>query len=206
MTFWREQRRRTRPIAQPTCRALVDEAGDTLRPRRARPALASAHPGRRGCRDRLAAAALGAVLAPPRRHRRRVAGRWVVASTGLAARRLRRADRAEPTHVAVESGRVWFSTSDTVWRLDPASDAGQGGGGRLRPPSRRPDGKSTSHATANRSRASCPLRRGHRLEGRRRLDSRVQPVRLARARLWAAGCPNGQQLGIEPNRITKGPL
>ena len=107
---------------QSTCRALVDEVrvafGLDGRPRSSRVLVAALL----AVAIAIAAAVLGAVLvvrddaSPPPRRAARSFG-----STGPPATcSPRRRPPSTPTHVAVESGQVWFATTDTIWRLDPA--------------------------------------------------------------------------------------
>ena len=120
------------------------------------------------------------------------------------------ADRAStPTHVAVESGQVWFATTDTIWRLDPAVGTPVkieavgyvhdlvGLGGKIYVAR---DGEKLLEGFV----VPYDARNGTRADGVSILAcSMAASPALG---LWAAGCPNVQQLRIEPNRITKGRL
>ena len=195
---------------QPTCRALVDEVRTALgldaRSRSSRLLVAALV----GLTLALAAAALGTLLvlrddtaaASPGGALVRIDGATgdVVSTTPTAA---------TPTQVAVESGQVWFATTDTVWRLDPEIGTPVkveavglvhdlvGLGGKVyvaRDGEKLLEGFVVPYDAHNGSRAdgvsilACSMTASPALG------------------LWAAGCPNVQQLRIEPNRIAKGHL
>ncbi len=195
---------------QPTCRALVDEVRTALgldaRSRTPRLLVAALA----GLTLALAAAALGTLLvlrddtaaASPGGAVVRIDGATgdVVSTTPTAA---------NPTHVAVESGQVWFATTDTVWRLDP--DIGT---------PVKVEAVGAVHDLVGLDGKVYVARDGEKLlEGfvvpyDANNGSRADGVSILACSmtaspalgLWAAGCPNVQQLRIEPNRITKGHL
>ena len=131
------------------------------------------------------------------------------ASTQGTARCPRGAIASEPTHVAVEGGQVWFSTLDTVWRLDPAVGTPV-----------KVEAVGYVHDLAALDGKVYVARDGEKLlegfvvpydavNGTRADGVSILACSLTASPalgLWAAGCPNVQQLGIEPNRITKGLL
>jgi len=195
---------------QATCQALVDEVRGALgldpRPRSPRVLIAAVAVGVIA----LAAAALGAALAlrddtaaaaPGGSIVGIDAGSGTVVSTAPIA--------SEPTHVAVESGQVWFSTLDTVWRLDPAVGTPV-----------KVEAVGYVHDLAALDGKVYVARDGEKLlegfvvpydavNGTRADGVSILACSLTASPalgLWAAGCPNVQQLEIEPNRITKGPL
>ncbi len=195
---------------QPTCRALVDEARDALgldaHSRSSRVLVAAVV----GVALALAAAALGTLLllrddtaaASPGGAVVRIDGSTgdVVSTTPTVA---------VPTHVAVESGQVWFATTDTVWRLDPSVGTPV-----------KVEAVGYVHDLVGLDGDVYVARDGEKLlEGfvvpyDARTGSRDNGVSILACSmtasptlgLWAAGCPNVQQLRIEPNRITKGHL
>jgi YVTN family beta-propeller protein len=194
---------------QDTCRTLVEEAREALgldaRPRSSRFILAALVAASLA----LAAVVAGALLlrddaaaAPPGGSLVRIDGRTgdVVSTTRTAL---------SPTHVAAESGQVWFATTDTLWRLDP--DVGTplkveatgyvhdlvGLRGKLYVAR---DGEKLLEGFV----VPYDARNGSRADGVSILAcSMTASPELG---LWAAGCPNVQQLRIEPNRVTKGRL
>ena len=112
---------------------------------------------------------------------------------------------AAPTHVAATSGQVWFATTDTVWRLDPAVG---------RPV--KVEAVGYVHDLAGLDRTIYVARDGQKLlegivvpydavDGARADGVSLLACSLSASEdlgLWAAGCPNVQRLRIEPNRIT----
>jgi YVTN family beta-propeller protein len=195
---------------QPTCGALVDEVrvafGLDERPRSPRVLVAVAL----AVAIAIATAALGAVLvlrddpqaASPGGSLARIDGSTgdVLSTTPTAL---------TPTHIAVESGQVWFATTDTIWRLDPAVGAPVkieavgyvhdlvGLGGKMYV-SR--DGEKLLEGFV----VPYDARTGTRADGVSILAcSMTASPALG---LWVAGCPNVLQLKIEPNRLRKGPL
>ena len=195
---------------QPTCGALVDEAREALGldagPRSSRVLVAAVL----AVAIAIAAAILGAVLvvrddaaaASPGGSLARIDGSTgdVLSTTPTAL---------TPTHVAVESGQVWFATTDTIWRLDPAVGTPVkieavgyvhdlvGLGGKMYV-SR--DGEKLLEGFV----VPYDARNGTRADGVSILAcSMTASPALG---LWVAGCPNVQELRIEPNRLTKGRL
>jgi len=195
---------------QPTCRALVAEARGALgldAPRRSTVGLAAAV---LGVVLALVAAALGGFLL--------LRGDPAAASPGGAVVRIDGATgdvvsttptAATPTHVAVESGQVWFSTTDTVWRLDPAIGTPV-----------KVEAVGTVHDLVGLDGQVYVAREGEKLlegfvvpydalHGTRADGVSILACSMTASPtlgLWVAGCPNVQQLRIEPNRITKGRL
>jgi hypothetical protein len=196
---------------QPTCQALVDEVRGALgldprRPRSARVLIAAVAVGVIA----LAAAALGAALALRDDTAAAAPGGAIVGIDAGSGTVVSEAPIAsEPTHVAVESGQVWFSTLDTVWRLDPAVGTPV-----------KVEAVGYVHDLAALDGKVYVARDGEKLlegfvvpydavNGTRADGVSILACSLTASPalgLWAAGCPNVQQLEIEPNRITKGPL
>ena len=194
---------------QATCGGLVDEVRSALgldpRPRSSRLLVAAVAVGVVA----LVAAAIGAALALRDDTAVAAPGGTVVAIDTASGAVVSEAPTAtEPTHVAVEGGQVWFSTLDTVWRLDP--DVGT---------PVKVEAVGYVHDLAGLDGKMYVARDGKEL-----LEGFVVPydaVNGVRANgvsilacsltaspslgLWAAGCPNVNRLRIEPNRITKAP-
>jgi streptogramin lyase len=112
-----------------------------------------------------------------------------------------------PTHVAVESGQVWFSTNDTLWRLDPTVGApikveavGEihdlaGLDGRMYVAH---DGETLLEGIV----APYDALSGARKDGVSLLACSL--TTSEELGLWAAGCPNVQHLLVGHTGITKG--
>jgi hypothetical protein len=112
---------------------------------------------------------------------------------------------AAPTHVAVESGQVWFATTDTVWRLDPTVGTPV-----------KVEAVGEVHDLAGLDGTMYVARDGEKLlegivapydavNGSRRDGVSILACSLSTSKglgLWAAGCPNVQHLRVEPARIT----
>lgn len=110
-----------------------------------------------------------------------------------------------PTHVAVESGQVWFATTDTVWRLDPTVGTPV-----------KVEAVGEVHDLAGLDGTMYVARDGERLlegivapydavSGSRRDGVSILACSLSTSEdlgLWAAGCPNVQHLRVEPAGIT----
>ncbi len=195
---------------QPTCGALVEEARAALgldaRPRSSRVLVLAVV----AVLVALAAAAVGAVLlvrddaatAAPEGSIIRIDGTSgdVLSTTPTVS---------TPTQVTVESGQVWFATTDTLWRLDPERGAPVkveavgyvhdlvGLDGKVYVAR---DGEKLLEGFV----VPYDARNGSRGDGVSILACSVTASRALG--LWAAGCPNVQELRIEPNRITKGRL
>jgi DNA-binding beta-propeller fold protein YncE/predicted Ser/Thr protein kinase len=192
---------------QPTCGALVEEAREALgldaRPRSSRVLVLAAV----AVVVALGVAAVGAVLV--------VRDDAAVASPGGSVVRIDGATGnvlsttptvSAPTHVAVESGQVWFATTDTVWRLDPGVGTPVkveavgyvhdlvGLDGRVYVAR---DGEKLLEGLV----VPYDARSGSRTDGVSILACSLTASRTLG--LWAAGCPNVQHIRIEPNRITK---
>ena len=195
---------------QPTCAALVGEARKALgldaRPRTSRVLLAAAA----AAVVALIAAAVGAVLVLREDTASASPGGAMVRIDATTGKVLSTTPTGStPTQVAVESGQVWFATTDTIWRLDPAVGTpvkieavgyvhdlvGLGGNMYV-------------------SRDGEKLLEGFVVPYDARIGTRADGVSILACSmaaspalgLWVAGCPNVLQLRIEPNRLTKGRL
>jgi Protein kinase domain len=195
---------------QPTCGALVDEVrvafGLDARPRSSRVVVVALL----AVAIAIAAAVLGAVLVVRDDASAATPGGSLVRIDGSTGDVLSTTPTAlTPTHVAVESGQVWFATTDTIWRLDPAVGTPVkieavgyvhdlvGLGGTMYVAR---DGEKLLEGFV----VPYDARNGTRADGVSILAcSMAASPELG---LWAAGCPNVQQLRIEPNRLTKGRL
>jgi Protein kinase domain len=112
---------------------------------------------------------------------------------------------AAPTHIASTSGQVWFATTDTLWRLNPAVG---------RPV--RVEAVGYVHDLAGVDRTMYVARDGEKLlegivvpydavDGTRADGVSLRAGSLSASEdlgIWAAGCPDVQRLRVEPNRIT----
>ena len=195
---------------QATCQALVDEVRGALgldaRPHSSRVLVAAVAV----VVIALAAAALTAALALRDDTAAPAPGGSVVGIDAASGTVVSEAPTAsEPTHVAAEGGQVWFSTLDTVWRLDPAVGTPV-----------KVEAVGYVHDLAAVDGKVYVARDGEKLlegfvvpydalNGTRADGVSILACSLTASPslgLWAAGCPNVQQLRIEPNRITKGPL
>jgi YVTN family beta-propeller protein len=157
----------------------------------------------------LAAAALGAALALRDDTAAAAPGGSIVGIDAGSGTVVSEAPIAsEPTHVAVESGQVWFSTLDTVWRLDPEVGTPV-----------KVEAVGYVHDLAALDGKVYVARDGEKLlegfvvpydavNGTRADGVSILACSLTASPtlgLWAAGCPNVNRLRIEPNRITKAP-
>jgi serine/threonine-protein kinase len=114
---------------------------------------------------------------------------------------------AAPTHIAVQSGRVWFATTDTLWRLDPAAATPV-----------KVEAVGEVHDLAGLDGTIYVARDGEKLlegivapydavSGARSDGVSLLACSLSASKelgLWAAGCPDVFHLRIEPTRITRG--
>jgi streptogramin lyase len=112
-----------------------------------------------------------------------------------------------PTHIAVESGQVWFSTNDTLWRLDPTVGAPV-----------KVEAVGEIHDLAGLDGTMYVAHDGETLlegivapydavSGARKDGVSLLACSLTTSEtlgLWAAGCPNVQHLLVGHTGITKG--
>ena len=114
---------------------------------------------------------------------------------------------ADPLHIAEESGQVWFSAGDALWRVDPG-----------RPEVVKVDATGAIHDLVGYRELMYAARDGEGL-----LDGIVSPYGAVSGRqngasllacslgadeklgLWAAGCPNINHLRPGPGKLTVGP-
>jgi DNA-binding beta-propeller fold protein YncE len=195
---------------QATCRALVDEAREVLgldaRPRTSRVLVAAAA----AAVVALVAVAVGAVLVLREDTASASPGGAMVRIDGTTGEVLSTTPTVStPTQVAVESGQVWFATTDTLWRLDPVVGAPT-----------KVEAVGYVHDLVGLDGKVYVSRDGEKLlegfvvpydarNGTRADGVSILACSMAASRalgLWAAGCPNVLQLEIEPNRIRKGRL
>ena len=195
---------------QPTCGALVEEARAALgldaRPRSSRVLLAAAV----AAAVALVAAAVGAGLVLRDGTAAAAPGGAIVRIDAPSGKVVSETPTAvAPTKVAVEGGQVWFATLDTVWRLDPAVGTPV-----------KVEAVGYVHDLVGLDGKVYVARDGEKLleglvvpydavNGSRTDGVSILACSMTASRslgLWAAGCPNVQQLRIEPTRLTKGPL